>query len=75
MAAAKMPLASSVFGKGGSAPPEPGTDEPEIPEDFEAYAVEAFPELEGDSVRLAALKNAIRACVGASKAGSYDEDE
>lgn len=71
MAAAKMPLASSIFGKGGSTPPEPGTEpdmDDEVPEDFEAYAVEAFPELEGKPDKLAALKKAIHACVG-----SYEE--
>lgn len=75
MAAAKMPMmppAASVFGKGGSEPPEP---ESEVPEDFEAFAVEAFPDLEGDMVRLRALKDAINACMRAKNASAYEDEE
>jgi len=65
-------------GRGGDKPPlarsserdeEPTEEEhDDLPPGFEAAAVEAFPDLEGDRDRLAALKRAIAAC-----AGSYDE--
>jgi hypothetical protein len=67
MASAKMPPAASVFGTGGAEPPAPEAD---IPEDFELHAIEAFPDLEGDPVRLAALKSAIHACMK-----SYSSEE
>lgn len=72
MATAKLPMppAASVFGKGGSEPPEPEAD---VPEDFEAYAIEAFPDLEADPARIAALKHAIEACVRAKESGEYEE--
>ena len=72
MASAKLPSAASVFGMGGDEPPEPAAD---VPEDFEAYAVEAFPDLEGDPVRLRALKDAIHACMRAGEAGEYEGGE
>lgn len=77
MAAAKAPALAVVFGgkaKGGSMPPEADAepeDDGEIAEDFEAYAVEAFPDMEGSPDRMMALKRAIRACVKADKAGGY----
>jgi len=67
-------------GKGGHSPPSRGSDEhdddesteedhdDDLPPGFEAAATEAFPDLEGDSERLKALKRAIAACTG-----SYDE--
>jgi hypothetical protein len=72
MAAAKMPSAASVFGLGGAEPPE-SEAETDVPEDFEAYAIEAFPDLESDPARIAALKHAIEACVRAKNAGKYSE--
>lgn len=40
--------------------------------DFESAAVDAFPELEGKPDRIAALKQAIKACVEADAAGDYE---
>lgn len=77
MAAAKMPMpmAASVFGKGGAMPPGPEAGESaDLPEDFEAFAIEAFPDLEADPARLVALKHAIEACVKAKRAGKYEGD-
>lgn len=75
MAAAKMPMpmARSVFGAGADEAPDAEAEDTEIPEDFEAYAIEAFPDLEGDPVRLKALKDAIHACMRAKSAGEYEE--
>lgn len=66
--AAKSPMAA-LFGKKakGSANTEPDA-EPDMDEgedgmeDFEAFAVEAFPELKGNSKRLNALWEAVRCC-------------
>jgi hypothetical protein len=54
-------------GKGGEKPPMRDSDEhddehDELPPGFEAAATEAFPELDGDTERLMALKRAIAAC-------------
>jgi hypothetical protein len=60
-----------VFGgpkKGASSDDEGGSGG-----DFEAAAVDAFPELEGKPERIAALKQAIKACVEADEAGEYEE--
>lgn len=55
---------SAIFGKakGGAEPPEADPEESGLPEDFEDYALTAFPELEGDDARLQALYNAMKAC-------------
>lgn len=72
MAAAKMDpmgdLGAILGGKGGAkAPPLPMGDEeteaPEVTPAFETAAVEAFPEMEGDVERIAALKRAIHECL------------
>lgn len=69
-----------VFGpkpKGGKKPPvgagmdddmaeaDDHEEEAELPPDFESYALEAFPELEGDTARTTALWKAVQACVKA----------
>ena len=56
-------------GKGGSSKGEPSSSD-----DFESAAVDAFPELEGKPERIAALKQAIKACVEADEAGEYEEE-
>ncbi|MEI9950805.1 MAG: hypothetical protein WDO74_17950 [Pseudomonadota bacterium] len=66
-------------GKGASKPPLRGSDDHEdesaeedhddLPPGFEAAAIEAFPDLDGDHDRLLALKRAISACTG-----SYDDE-
>ncbi len=76
----KGPDLAIIFGgKPSKGSPKPGSDtedreqpetsdDDELPPDFETAAIEAFPELEGDTDRLKALKRAIHACTG-----SYDE--
>jgi hypothetical protein len=57
--------------------PEKGagkTEEGEASGDFESAAVDAFPELEGKPERIAALKQAIMACMDAGESGEYDEE-
>ena len=56
-------------GKGGSSKEESSGSG-----DFESAAVDAFPELEGKPERIAALKQAIKACVEADEAGEYEEE-
>ncbi len=58
-----------VFGPGK----EGSKEEPSSSGDFESAAVDAFPELEGKPERIAALKQAIKACVEADEAGEYEE--
>lgn len=40
---------------------DPGNDAPEVPPDFEDYALQAFPELEDDPARISALFQAMKA--------------
>lgn len=60
-----------VFGepeKGASKAKEGGSSG-----DFESAAVDALPELEGKPERIAALKQAIMACMDAEESGEYKE--
>lgn len=66
MADKASPL-SAVFGSASGGDKSLSEAEPDaaaIPEDFEDYALTAFPELEGDQARLEALYNAMKACAG-----------
>lgn len=50
--------------------PDSGAETPDgddMAADFESAAVDAFPELEGKPERIAALKQAIQACMGAGE--------
>lgn len=76
MAKVKGPALALVFGGGKSSPGRGASEseddemdeaseeegEGEIPADFEDYAVQAFPELEGKPERLKALRKAMMAC-------------
>ena len=60
---------SAVFGaaKGGEKSSPMAASEPSesaVPEDFEDYALTAFPDLEGDPERIEALYNAMMVCAG-----------
>lgn len=55
---------------------EPEAEAPAEPtDDFSAAAAEAFPDLAGDTVRLDALKTAIRLCLEEDKGGGYDKEK
>lgn len=74
MAKVKSPALALVFGGGKSSPGRGASEsedddemseeegEGEIPADFEDYAIQAFPELEGKPERLKALRKAMMAC-------------
>ena len=56
---------SSGMGDGAEEDESDDEDESEsLPEDFEDYAITAFPELEGEPERLQALYRAMKACAG-----------
>jgi hypothetical protein len=69
------PDLAAVFGsaKGGKKPPAADAETPaddSVPPDFEAAALEAFPDM--GPAELSALKRAIEACVAAKDEGEYD---
>lgn len=55
---------AAILGAPDSGAETPDDDGDSMASDFESAAVDAFPELEGKPDRIAALKQAIMACMG-----------
>ncbi len=47
----------------------------EPPDEFESFAVKAWPDMAGDPERIMAAKEAIKVCLESDEAGEYGESE